>query len=565
MAWEATTFLLGEYGEGDIQSNPLFSIIDGLIMVTQRLEGGEQQRFLRVVKMRGTDHSRDAHPFVINDTGVEVFAPRVTIQREDRGPAGKRCKTGISKLDELLGEGIPRGSSLLVAGVAGTGKTMLSLEFVYRGAKLGEKGIVFSFEETEERLLASAAGLGWDLARQIKLGMIEIVFIPQPEIMVEEHLVMIGERIAALGAKRVVVDSLSVFLHKVQDPRVAREKTFQIASLVQNAQAVGFLATDVPYGADQVSRFGVEETVVDGVVLLSATTEGFERNRYVEIYKLRNTAHLSGRHDMLIGEGGVAVFPRFAEGTHEHAPARGRKAPRLATGVPGLDPLLGGGVFDGSTTFVAGSAGAGKTSLGIQFIVAGARKGEPGLFVSLEETPSQIRAIAEGLRLPLDTAVAKELVAIVHLARERVRPNQVLAMLADMVDRLKTKRVVIDGASHLLRESASAAEHRDFLAALVHRVSRLGVTIVLTFETRALGPSGMVTESAVSPIADNLLMMRYRESDTGLRPTLTVVKTRGSEHDFRTHDLAFGLHGLRVMVESKDVKSKQSAKKRRSR
>jgi circadian clock protein KaiC len=141
----------------------------------------------------------------------------------------------------------------------------------------------------------------------------------------------------------------------------------------------------------------------------------------------------------------------------------------------------------------------------------------------------------------------------------------VLAMLADMVDRLKTKRVVIDGASHLLRESASAAEHRDFLAALVHRVSRLGVTIVLTFETRALGPSGMVTESAVSPIADNLLMMRYRESDTGLRPTLTVVKTRGSEHDFRTHDLAFGLHGLRVMVESKDVKSKQSAKKRRSR
>ena len=127
MAWEATTFLLGEYGEHEIQTNPLFSIIDGLLMVSQRLESGEQQRFVRVVKMRGTDHSRDEHAFVINDEGVEVFAPRVTIRREDRGPAGERCKTMISKLDELLGDGIPRGSSVLVAGVAGTGKTMLSL------------------------------------------------------------------------------------------------------------------------------------------------------------------------------------------------------------------------------------------------------------------------------------------------------------------------------------------------------------------------------------------------------------------------------------------------------
>src|SRR5439155_668750 len=174
------------------------------------------------------------------------------------------------RLDDLLGEGIPLGSTLLIAGVAGTGKTVLGLEFLYRGVSAAEKGLDFSFEETEERLRATARGLGWDLDGEIDRGMVEIEFIPQPDIMVEAHLLMMRERVQALGARRVVVDSVSVFLHKVKDPQIAREKTFQLATIVQNAQAVGFFATDIPYGSSQLSRFGVEETVVDGVILLTS-------------------------------------------------------------------------------------------------------------------------------------------------------------------------------------------------------------------------------------------------------------------------------------------------------
>jgi circadian clock protein KaiC len=181
------------------------------IALSQRESSGEQQRFVQVIKMRGTDHSRDEHSFVITSKGVEVFAPRVTIHREARSDEEpSRCKTGIEKFDELLGDGIPRGSSLLVGGVAGTGKTVLLLEIIYRGALAGEKGILFSFEETTERLLATARGLGWDLDRQIAGGMVELVFIPQPEIVVEGHLLMIRERIEVLGARRVAVDSISV-------------------------------------------------------------------------------------------------------------------------------------------------------------------------------------------------------------------------------------------------------------------------------------------------------------------------------------------------------------------
>jgi circadian clock protein KaiC len=138
MAWETTVLLLGEFGPDEIATNPVFSIVDGLIILGQRERSNEQQRLVQIVKMRGTDHSRHEHPFVITANGIEVFAPRVTIRRDDRASDEPRCRTGISKLDSLLGEGIPRGSSLLVGGVAGTGKTVLLLEFIYRGA-LGER------------------------------------------------------------------------------------------------------------------------------------------------------------------------------------------------------------------------------------------------------------------------------------------------------------------------------------------------------------------------------------------------------------------------------------------
>jgi circadian clock protein KaiC len=547
MAWEATTFLLGEYGPDDIGTNPLFSIVDGLLVVTQREESGEQQRFIQLIKMRGTSHSRDEHSFVITSSGVEVFAPRVTIQREDRGPGTDRCKTGIAKLDDLLGEGIPRGSSLLIAGVAGTGKTVLLLEFLYRGARAGEKGIIFSFEETAERLRASARGLGWEFEREIERGMIEIVFIPQPSIMVEGNLLMMQERVEAMKARRVAVDSVSVFLHKIKDPQIDREKIFQLASIVQNNQAVGFFATDIPYGANQLSRFGVEETVVDGVILLSSTEEGLERQRYIEVYKLRNTAHFKGRHSMNIGSGGISIFPRYGlEELLQQAPPAPETSRRLPTGVPGLDALLGGGLLERSVTLVSGSAGVGKTTLALQFIVEGARREEPGLYISLEEGPGQLLGTAGALGLPVDEALDKGLIEVLHLSRKHTRASQFLAILDDRIRSQKTRRLVLDSVSQMAESGAPLEELRQLLQALVVRFKSLGVTAMLTLESDSMYAPDTGTERGFSPLADNLLMLRYAQVLGELRPMLFVVKTRGSAHDRGTHYFSIAKDGIRI-------------------
>jgi circadian clock protein KaiC len=316
MAWECTALLLGEFDVKDIETNPLFSIVDGIFALKNHANAGEQQRFIQVMKMRGTNHSRDEHPFAISKTGLEIYAPRVTIRRMPgtdmmmKGNGPVRAKLGIHNLDSMLGEGIPFGSSLLISGVAGTGKTILCLEFIYKGAKeFGEKGIFFSFEETTERLIATGRGLGWDIDGEIEKGNIEIVFVPQTEIIVEKHLLMMKEKIEKMGAKRIAIDSVSVFVHKIRDPQAVREKIFQLSTLVQIAQGIGFFATDIHYGFNQISRFGVEETVVDGVILLTSVEHEMTRDRYLEVYKLRNTAHQSGRHKMKIEHGGIKILP----------------------------------------------------------------------------------------------------------------------------------------------------------------------------------------------------------------------------------------------------------------
>ncbi len=314
MAWETTGFLLGEYNDKDIDSNPLFSINDGIFRVTERMESGEQQRFIQITKMRGTNHSRGQHPFLIDSDGLAIYAPKLTIQRETasdvnvKNDTPARAKVGISQLDVILGEGIPYGSSLLISGVAGTGKTLLSLEFIYRGAKeYGEKGIYVSFEESDERLRAAAKSMGWDFDAEIKKGNIEIIIIAQTDILIEKDLQTIQERVERMGAKRIAIDSLSVFVNQVASPQIAREKAYQLATVVQKARAVGFFVTDIPYGSNRISRFGVEETVVDGVILISSVEKGSERERFIEVYKLRNTAHKNGKFKMTIGHGGIKI------------------------------------------------------------------------------------------------------------------------------------------------------------------------------------------------------------------------------------------------------------------
>jgi circadian clock protein KaiC len=552
MAWECTTFLLGEYNADQLE-HPAYSAIDGIIVVKQHLLSGEQQRLLRLIKMRGTSHSRDEHPFIITTAGIEVYAPGITLRRTYRaslkpGEETRRMKTGVSKLDALLGEGIPLGSSIIVSGVAGTGKTVLGLEFVYRGAREhNQKGLYFSFEETEERLRATARGLGWELDREIDRGLVQIVFIPQPDILVDRDLLALQRHVEAFGAQRVVLDSMSVFLHKIDDRRITRDKVFWLANIIQNQNAVGFFANDVPSGTSQHSRFGVEETVMDGLILLSWELHGLERQRYLEVNKLRNTGHATGRHSITIGPGGLQVFPRSDE-VHQLNPVSppAPRRERLSSGVPRLDELLGGGLLDGSVTLLSGSPGTGKSTLGLHFVLEAARRQERALYITLEEGPHQLLQGADALGLPLRAAVEAGRVEILYLPREHLHASRFLSRVEEKIQDTRPTRLVLDSASDIEVLGVISEELRRLLYGLVIRLRSLGVTSLFTVEARSLFVSETISERGLSPLADNILMLRYIQEAASLVPVLTVVKTRGSGHDRSSHRILIEQGGLKL-------------------
>jgi circadian clock protein KaiC len=550
MAWEATTFLLGEYDPEQFE-HPAYSAIDGILTLKQQQMSGEQQRLLQLVKMRGTSHSRDPHAFSVTQAGVEVYTPSITLRRArppEQGLEPARMRTGVSKLDELFGEGIPHGSSIIVAGVAGAGKTVLGLEFLYRGARdQDQKGIYFSYEETPERLLATARGLGWELEREIDRGMMKIVFIPQPDILVDRHLLEMQQHVESFGARRVVLDSMSVFLHKIDDLRIVRDKVFWLASIVQSQGAVGFFANDTPPGTSQITRFGVEETVMDGVLLLKWEAEGLERHRYIEVFKLRNTGHAKGRHSMVIGPGGVSIFPRIDKVLPaDLLPPPAPRRRRVSTGMPQVDALLGGGLLDGSVTLISGSPGTGKSTFGLQFALEAARLKERALYITLEEGPTQLVQGAEALGLPLSAAVEAGWVELLYLPRGHLHAARFLSVVEDQIHASKPTRVVLDSASDIEVLGLVSEQLRQLLYALVIRLRTLGVTSLFTLEARSLFVTETISERGLSPLADNILMLRYAQEGGLLAPMLTVVKTRGSAHDRASHRIIVGEGGLRL-------------------
>jgi circadian clock protein KaiC len=250
---------------------------------------------------------------------------------------------------------------------------------------------------------------------------------------------------------------------------------------------------------------------------------------------------------MSIGPGGVSVFPRYGVDSPDHlAPRPLDIARRVPSGIAGLDQLMGGGLLARSVTLVSGSAGIGKTTMAIQFLLAGVARGEAGLHVSLEEGPDQLIASATALGLPLRDAIDRGLIEIVFVSRENIRIGEFLTVLADKLTASKATRVVIDAITHMLNERFGPDELRHVLYKLAVRFKALEVTSLLTLEATSLSATEHVTERSLSPIADNLLMVRYREVDGRLLSMLTVVKTRGSEHDRATHTMAIGAGGARV-------------------
>uniref|UniRef100_UPI00263573DF RAD55 family ATPase n=1 Tax=Oleiagrimonas sp. TaxID=2010330 RepID=UPI00263573DF len=205
-SWQATTFLIGEYFS-DRDPSPVFTVADGLIWLRQSVQRNSMVRKLEIVKMRGQPTLSGLHTFRIKATGLQVFAPAPVTEPAHLPPApiSGRLSMGVPCLDAMMGGGLPRGYSLLVAGPSGSGKSILAAAFLLEGASRGETGVIAAFEQraTQSR--------GQPIAELIESGRIGVVNTRVPGLSVDEVAVLLTTEVRRLKASRVVIDSLSGF------------------------------------------------------------------------------------------------------------------------------------------------------------------------------------------------------------------------------------------------------------------------------------------------------------------------------------------------------------------
>ena len=307
-SWEATTFLIGEYDPAD-QSNPIFTVADGLIWLTQDTYQGSMVRKLEVKKMRGVATLPGQHTLRITNEGVRTFPRAILEARAKTGksaPAGtlRRISTGVARLDEMLGGGLPEGYSVLVAGPSGSGKTIMATEFLAEGVRRGENGVIASFEKSP------GLGLSRELERMVRSGKVGIVSTRALDLSIDATLYELTESIKRHKAKRVVIDSLSGFeLALAPSYREDfRDSMYRMISVLTGL-GVSVLATSELEDRYTDLRFSPYGTafLTDAIVLERYVQLENELRRCIAVVKVRNSDHSKELREFTIVKGRMVI------------------------------------------------------------------------------------------------------------------------------------------------------------------------------------------------------------------------------------------------------------------
>src|SRR6185436_3114565 len=211
-SWEATTFLVGEYDRDEIRDNPIFTIADGLFWLSQVPERNSVVRKLQIMKLRGQESVPGLHTIRISNHGLQAFSRTLgLVTKRARPTARRRLSMGIPELDKMLGGGLLEGDSLLIAGPSGTGKSALATQFIAEGLRRGEPGIMAIFEERPHGYTERAGSFGLNLKAPQDKGKLELLYLRPLDLSVDETMQEILDAIARVGAKRLVIDSLTGF------------------------------------------------------------------------------------------------------------------------------------------------------------------------------------------------------------------------------------------------------------------------------------------------------------------------------------------------------------------
>lgn len=450
--------------------------------------------------------------------------------------------TGIPTLDRIFGGGLPKGSLIVLAGAPGTGKTILAQQWCFANASKEHPALYYTtLSEPHSKLVRHLEQFAFFQPDALGSA-VEFNHLPAltGDGELEPAMHEIVRRSFEAHPSIVVLDSAKA-LHETSDAdQRFREVVYDLASKVAHTDAVLVLVGE--YVRDDVTK-AAEFAVADGIISLD--NDGAEpwAPRTLQILKMRGADPLAGRHAFTIGDSGVRVSPRL----ESIVPAKIRPQPgRITTGISGLDEMMHGGMHAGTATLVAGPSGAGKTVLGLQFALAGIERGEPAVFVTLQENEEQLLGKAAGFGWDARAAVANGSLHVVYLEPIEIGADAFAAEILALVNGIGAKRVVLDGLNELENSLHGDGRFPAYLWTLVSSLCASGATPIFTNETSAFFGPIFELLGGLSFVFDNVVLLRYAELESEIKRALAVVKMRYSDHAKSLVEFEIGDHGISV-------------------
>jgi circadian clock protein KaiC len=466
-------------------------------------------------------------------------------------------KTGVKGLDAIFLGGIPRTNVILLQGVTGSGKTLMGLEFIYRGiVEFNEPGLIVVFEATPEKLVRDANEFGWNLDELQQQKKLQIIFtspqVFEQELRSPDSLLL--ETASEMGAQRMFVDGIGLLNPGLSGGKQVdggyRESLQRLFESMQRESLTALLSLEVGGGPDSLSTVEMTDFIADTVIHLGRERRGRRMKRSIEILKSRGQDYDAGEHTLQITGGeGLEVFRRVQAPLRAVSMQPTSSTMRSVIGVDVIDTLIGGGIFDGSTTMVVGVSGVGKTVLGTQILREGSlRQKTRGLLVSLDEHPEQIIRNAQTLGLDLEKQVADGTIHILFESPQELEIDSHYARIVGLIEKYDIQRMVIDGMTSYSTAIGEVGVYRDFFHAMVAYSKHRLMTTFFNYENpEFLGISSYMPDFPLSSIVDNLILMSLVEIRNSLHRCISVVKSRGSKHSFDTREFVIGHGGISLV------------------
>ncbi|MBD8637438.1 ATPase domain-containing protein [Stenotrophomonas sp. CFBP 13725] len=463
--------------------------------------------------------------------------------------------TGTTGLDTILRGGLPASRLYLLEGQPGSGKTTLALQFLLKGAELGERCLYVTLSETADELAEVAHSHGWSLdglhlfelaAAQNVLGDGQQQSVLHPwEVELDGTIKLIQAEVERLKPTRIVFDSLSELRLLAQDSLRYRRQVLALKQYFSPRNITVFLVDDLTGG----ERDAHLHSLCHGVISLERVTLDFgAARRRMQVQKLRGVNFIAGYHDLALVKGGMRIFPRLIASEH-HVPFVGDP---ISSGVAGIDALLDGGPLRGTSTLLTGPPGSGKTNVALKYVATACERGERCCVFEFDERTGTLLTRAKALGMDLQAHIDSGLLELRQMDPAELSPGEFAWAIRECVEERDCKLIVLDSLNGYL---SSMPQEKQLMLQMHELLSYLNQSGVVTFfinPQNGLVGSMSTGNLNVSYMADTVIMFRYFEAGGRIRKAISVIKNRSGAHEDSIRELRIDAGGLRLSEPLKD-------------